>query len=397
MSGRAASRRGASSTSAIGERGRVRLGLRRARGHDRDRERPVGGGLPVRRVDEVVERAAGPEAPRVASRRGDTARLRARAFRQARPARAGLRCRRATARLRAGRPRRRCRRRDRRALRAAGPGGAHRRRARASRRSPCRCRRGRRRRPRSTRALPASGRRRCARRHASRRARRRLALVEELERAVVAGGGERRKDRRVEPSVRSPLRARSAAASASMSRASTIDPCAAGAVEPREVALAGRSARGRARRPRPRAGLRRARARRASASSRPAVDGDGADRAHRAERLALQLRVMPAPRPAVLRGARGVEGRRRWAGGSPRFGARHAGCARRRARATGASTMPAKIRPRVPGEVGADVEGVVEAEREAAEARVVQQAPAALADAAADVEGGREGEHEPAR
>ena len=87
---------------------------------------------------------------------------------------AGLRCPRATARLRAGRPRRRCHRRDRRALRAMRATRCASPEARALPRSPCRSLRGRRRRPARRAPVPSPDRRRCTRRHASRRAARPL-------------------------------------------------------------------------------------------------------------------------------------------------------------------------------------------------------------------------------
>ena len=245
----------------------------------------------------------------------------------------------------------------------------------------------------------SSGRRRCARRHASRRAAWRPARS-----AARRSGRSRRRSSagRIVGSNRPrvSVRARSAASSASTSRASTaIQEPAARLSRERSLSASKReSARSQA------ATSRRAAssARRASVSARPVPRSTATAQivpmARNDSRCKGGRHVGTTARSAGAAGRTVVDAS---AGGAGRVGAWRGRCARHQdARVDEPDDRshedPGEDQPARPGEVGADVERVVEADREGREARVVQQAPAALADAAAHVEGGREDEHQPA-
>ena len=193
--------------------------------------------------------------------------------------------------------------------------------------------------PRSTRALPEPRIDVDARAGVPVLERRGSSLREQLEGAVVAGGGECREDRRVEPPARVRPRAQRLG-SASMSRVVDRDPRAAGVGSGATGRCARRSARARARRPRPRAAR--------PSSARRAI---GRRRASRT--AAATAQIVPIARNASRcrrgscrhrRGAARLRRRRRRpsrvrtpAAGRRLAGLRRAasGCARRRARRPG--------------------------------------------------------------
>ena len=355
------------------ERGRVGLGLRGARRDDRDRERAGAGGRARHRVDEMMEPPAGSEAPPVASGRGDPS---ARELERSGHAVGHSRVR----DVHAPRP----------SLGWVAPDGdvAAQIDQRSRQRGPCRAHRVKRARrgealadaaevdgrpPLDARPTRALGRCRCARRPASHASGIGRSLREQLEGAVVASGGERREDRRVEPPAgfrcarEARLQARRRAACRRRPTSRRRGSAATGR-------CSRRSATRRARRPRPRVVRRRAPTRVRNASRELRRRGDRAARAHRTKRLALAApRVMPAPRRGGPRAGalRPRECRRcRPSGRRPRSGARHQD-AREDEPDDGSRDDPGEDQAARPGEVGADVEGVVEADREGREAGVV--------------------------